>query len=279
MDQKGVNGESRIENWAKHKFECNTVLTRSDYNVKDFDWTKINAFSLQRRISDYMNQAKASEIRRDIFYGHPEKYLYPAPGKESDMILMVNEFKKTILDYQGIEGAEVSAMVMLDTIVEWNYNMCNKNIAGWIPGLVTVFKWMPQIQDGTVAVKNGFLGLMEHLPGGKKFVKEYKLHEKHPSEWPTNMAALVSKDVKMSRGPAGNAWDEIRVAGIFEGVEELKMASSHDAHKYFQKMQQKYMTTIPFRFLLTIPRKYWWAVPVATVGLALMTSDDKKSHH
>lgn len=251
------------------------MLTRSDFNVKDFDYAKINAFSLQRRINDYKGQAQAAEIRREIFYGHPEKYLYPAPGKELDSLLMVDQFKNAISNYDSSDHAEMAGMVMMDTIIGWNFNFMNKRLAGAIPLLVTAISWLPKMQDTGEGIKNALLGIMEHTKSGKQFVENYNLRHKNPSEWPNRWCELISKDLKWSKG-SGNKWDEFRVAGYFKTAEELKMITTPDALKYFNKMQQKYHSTLGWRVLWAIPRKYWWVVPVATVALALLESAEEE---
>lgn len=286
MEATGANREMRLKNWAKHSFKNTLVLSGSDFNLKKANWMELNSFSLQRRINDFVGQAGAGALLREILYEHPEMYLYPRPGKEVEALVKLNEFIDKVVSYAGRPDGEVAAAPVLETMLDWNYNLAAHTWAGWVPGAVTFLRHAPFVEDAQHAsemMRKGYLGLMERLPGGKDFINTYKLKERPPSDWPVTLRQLVSPDVRWG-GPEANAWDEFKTAGVLATAETLKMFRTHEGEKLFKHLQKKYRAGLFGRFR-AVPRKYWWAIPVATVALALTTSIEEEtkkdggSHH
>ena len=274
-------GNTRLERWVNHKFKNIFILGLGIDWQKDVDFTKLDSFALERRINDQNSQNRAEDIRRDIFYGHPEAFFYPAPGKEKDAILKLKEFQDTVNFYTGAEDAENAMSAVLQTIIKWNRNQAIAP-AKWMPGMVTLFKSFPGINvSQEVAwdwIGKKFTGLMGRSEKGREFAEKYNLANVPTRLWPKSLKELsfVSYDVKHG-GAGANAWDEFKIAGVLETVEELKMFSKtgHSGHRALYDLKQKFHTTAGWRLLATA-RKYWWVVPVATIATAAMASYEEE---
>jgi hypothetical protein len=274
MKEISINKKSRFDNLLNHKFKQKIILCRSDFDVRKIDATNINAFSLNRKISDFVGQAKVGEIERDIKYNKPELFLYPKPGKELDAVLKINEYKQTINSYDSPETAEINAILLMETMVDFNENRAAGTITGWIPGLVTAMRKVGMVEDGIQGFQDFGLGVLRLIPGGKKIIEKYKLDIHPVLEWPKNIRQFVSYDVKWG-GEEANAWDEFKTAGIFRTAESLKMVTTPEAEKELKRLKSKFRSHSAGRLLATF-RKYWWVIPMATIAVAAMQSMEEE---
>lgn len=287
-ENPGAGVLTRLDRWARHPFKQSFMIGMNQLDFKkDVDYTHIGLFSLERRINDYVGQTHARDLEYEIYYTSPHLYLYPPPGKEADAFLKMAEYREAIVTYAGLDDAERAQAVMLEVMLDWNFNQASQKVAGWIPGAVSVMKRAGVIQRFTQEVGLGdpigkaLLGVMKIFPGGRDFIAEHHLEGRHASDWPKSIGQLVSYDVKHG-GYEGNAWDEPKMAGALATVEQLKMFKTAFGEEQFRRLSKKYKTDLVQRLFIATPRKYWWIIPIATIALASLESieeEKKKDGH
>jgi len=292
MHAKGENGQSRIKNWVAHKpFANNIILSHGDFDWHKVDFNKLGAFSLERRINDFLGQAAAGTKFDELMT--TSELLMPAPGKEVDTIMKIKELRNAIVSYSGMDDAEKMASAMMEVVIDMNKNRVIQGNpifnVGWVPGAVSVMRRAVGIHesaDQTInAVKNGAAWIIERFPGGKKVVHDHHLRPSHNHphpKWPRSMAEAVSLAVGF-QGFEGNAWDEYKIASFITGAETATLFADRPA--YIEEMMSKYKASGFFRAFVGLPRKYWWVVFAATVAVATTSSVQEeagsggKSHH
>ncbi|MCX6791688.1 MAG: hypothetical protein NT149_01470 [Candidatus Gottesmanbacteria bacterium] len=273
MTSHGVNGRTRLENWANHKFSNLLLLSSSDFNWQKTDFSQLDMYGLERRIGDFQGQKRAEESRRDVLT--KQEILSPIPGKEVETLAKIKEFRDDVISYAGDDTGEIAAAALLRTVIEFNRNRASQTLAGWVPGLISIMR-------RTNVMNENFEVMVENMPKwlGKPiqhFMEDHKLAGKPINKWPRSIADSVSLAVGFG-GPEANAWDEYRVGGFLAGAETSMMFVKHP--EKLARMRSRFKTTALWR-MLGVARKYWWVVPVATIAVALTSEieEEKKGRH
>ncbi|MBI5614565.1 hypothetical protein HY947_06580 [Candidatus Gottesmanbacteria bacterium] len=273
----GSDTPTRLSLWAKNKFGSNFIFGMSQVDWKeDVDFTSLGGYSLERRINDYTSQFNAANIRRDIFFGHPEQFLFMPEGKEGDSAKKLLELWHAIIDYSGPDAADTAVALTAETIVDWNINRAAVfGPWGWIPGAVTLMRNATDIFGGVGTFKKGAISLLKNMPGGISFVEKAGIEKIDMESWPQTLKEMVSYDVKWG-GRGGNRWTESRAAGYLETLEELKLFTTHDGHLDKNRLFGKYHASFPWRLASGV-RAGWPALIVATIAVAAMEETQKKT--
>lgn len=258
MEDPTANGKTRLENWGQHKFQNNFVLTNTDFDWSKVDAKQLNYFSFERRINDLSNQGRARDLANEVKF--KTEYLSPLKGKETDTINKIKEHRDAINSYSAMEPAELSASSLMELVVEWNRLRAIDSKAfpiAFIPGGISLLR-----RAGGLEMLTDAIGNLKDGDGGK--LKDKKWFGKVEG-WPKSLAQAVSYDVKWS-GNEGNAWDEYRIAGFFASAETAKLFVNKP--DLLRDLKRKFHTGFAYRWFYGVPRKYWWVIPVATVGIA-----------
>ena len=261
MTAHGVNGKTRLENWANHKFANLLLLSSSDFDWQKTNFAQLDLYGIERRINDFQGQKRAEEHRRDVLT--KSELLSPLQGKEADTLAKIKEFRDEIINYAGQETAEIAQAALMRTVIEFNRNRAIHTPAGWIPGAVSLMKRANVMNENLeVTVENMPKFIREPI---QHFLDKTKLAGKPINKWPRSISEAVSLAVGFG-GPEANAWDEYRIGGFLAGAETSMMFVKYP--EKLARMRNRFKTTILWRSLGVV-RKYWWVVPLATVVVAL----------
>lgn len=137
----------------------------------------------------------------------------------------------------------------------------------WIPGGMHMLKELGEID----LRKDAPLGKIVRLMPGLRNVPDHKI-----SHFPHSLHQAISYSVG-AVGPEGPAYDEFMLEFL---IRETQRAGHHTEHPEFIHDLRREFHTGPLPRLEGTLRKYWWIVPAATAGVALVTSveEETKQH-
>lgn len=255
------NGSTPLEFWSKHDWPM--TLTLSDFDMSDADFMKVGAYSIERRINDFIGMSKAMGNMFELMYD--SKYWSPQGEKGiTEMLGKIKELRGAIDGYDGPDTAEKASKAMLHLIIEMNRNRAIWKI-GWIPGGITIAKNLAELDLRWLSDNK----VLNKLTGGewKKLAGE-KIHH-----WPHSVAEWLSYSAAFT-GEHGNAWGEAKILEVINQADAMGIFSHN--RDYVHDLKNEMRVTLPWRTMAMF-RRYWWVPFVASAALAVaQATDDEK---
>lgn len=256
------NGSTPLEYWSKHDWPM--TLTLSDFDMSDADFMKVGAYSIERRINDFIGMSKAMGNMFELMYD--SKYWSPQGEKGiTEMLGKIKEMRGAIDGYDGPDTAEKASKAMLHLIIELNRNRAIWKI-GWIPGGITIAKNLAELDLRWLAQNK----VLNKITGGnwEKLAGE-KIHH-----WPHSVAEWLSYSAAFT-GAEGNAWGEAKILEVINQADAMGIFSYN--RDYVHDLKNEMRVTLPWRTMAMF-RRYWWVPFVASAALAVAqaTEEEKK---
>ncbi|MFZ2025552.1 MAG: hypothetical protein WAV51_04705 [Microgenomates group bacterium] len=264
-----------IPQWSKSKFPISLALSGIDWS--DSNFAKLGTAALDRRGRDMMNMAQARDTMLQIITDAD----LLGPEKFDDLVKKLKEYKSAINNYSTRDGAEQATYSLLKVICLFNENRGTRflNPIGWIPGMTSLLKNIGEVEIDHLQPFHLLGEIGKKKRGGvnalEKWADKNKLFGRKIKDVPLSLSELVSLSVRF-QGPEGNAWDEFKMAAFLNKIQRAGLFDN--SPHLLNKLRRETHSTMPWRVLYGLPRKYWWVIPVATVTLATMESinDEKK---
>lgn len=258
---------SRLQATARHTFPV--ALSYADLDVGVANFFKLGTAELDRRGRDLMNQQQADGIIMEL----DTKPEFVRPHGEKlweEWIKKIYELRSTEVSQTDPNKAESSALEMVRQNFKFNRSRVKdiRNILGWIPGSGTIMRKIATTEPE-------HLPILSRFPQWHKFLKENNLVGKKIAQWPRSVGFAVSGQVGFF-GPEGEDLDIHKIDHLIDMLEFQGVFAKN--HQFYGMLRREFGTTAWSR-LLDIPRKYWWVVIFATVGVAALEATQEEKKH
>lgn len=262
---KDESGRNLLEKWARHTFPMTMPII--DFNIKNARPELLNAFSNERRINDQLGMSEVSNL---TFQALEPKVMSPPNQDYTQHFEIMQKMREVYASYEHPANVEAMLAAQVDTFAWINMDRSMYNILGWIPGSKKIMRGIAE-WDLRGTRDNKFLNWATN--GKWKHMAEHKIEE-----LPHSVAQAVSKSVKYLGGDA-LALNASELQSYFNQAEARGLFT--EGRNIPKDLRKKYRTGLPWRYFYHTPRRFWWVVPVATIGLAVLqtTQEESKEKH
>lgn len=258
--------KSLLEKWATHSFPLTLPLI--DFNVKNARPELLNAFSNERRVNDMNAMGEVMGLEFELFRS---QNISPPDGNFTKHAELLKKYRDTFNSYDSTDTAERAAGAIADTTMYFNMDRSMYNVVGWLPFSKRIMRAVSESDLSFIkkTKNNTFLNRM--TDGNWKYLAEHDIQH-----WPHSVAQAISIAVKYLGGE-GTSLNANELGSYVSTLEDFGIFS--ELRDLPKQLRSKYKSGFMYRWFYHLPRRYWWVVPVATIGIAVSqgVDDEKKS--